>query len=270
MLRVLVVEDEDIIRKGFIHTVDWTDMECAIIGEARNGKEGLDKIQELKPNIVFTDIMMPKMSGMEMLEAAKGVCDFKSVILTSYSEFEYAQKAINLKVFDYLLKPVDEEALRKVVEKMKIEIYEQHTYNTLMENTKVGSKTSLIDLEFYIQKNEKNPYVEKTLQMIKTQYDKKLTVEKIADELGVSGSYLSRKFKEETSQTFLDILHKYRLQKAIELLSEGTYKVYEVSDKTGFSEYKYFCQVFKKYIGSTPTEFVKHKGVVIQKGMKER
>lgn len=266
MLRVLVVEDEEIIRKGFIHTVDWTSMECVIVGEAKNGKEGLEKIKELQPDIVFTDIIMPKMNGIEMIEEAKKDYEFKSVILTSYSEFEYAQKAIKLKVFEYLLKPVEEDALQKVVEKIRGEIYEERTINTLKMNTKDKSEVELINLEFYIQKQGTNPYVEKALDIIRSRYVEKLTIELVADEIGVSGSYLSRKLKEEVAQTFLEILHKHRLQKAVELLNEGIYKVYEVSEKTGFSEYKHFCQVFKKYIGSAPTEFIKQQGIVVRKG----
>ena len=92
MLRVLVVEDEEIIRKGFIHTVDWTGMECVIVGEARNGKEGLEKIQELRPDIVFTDIIMPKMNGIEMLEAAKDEYEFNKKPLS----LEYLSIFLNL------------------------------------------------------------------------------------------------------------------------------------------------------------------------------
>ena len=269
MLKVLIVEDEDMIRKGLIHTLDWTSMGCIIVGEARNGQEGLEKIQELRPDIVFTDIIMPKMTGIQMLEAAKSIGDFKSIILTSYSEFEYAQKAINLKVYGYLLKPVDEEALKNIVEKMRREIYEQRTYSNWLEKTKDKSEIQLSNLEIYIERQEaSNPYVEKTLSIIKTNYNHKLTIEGIAEELGVSSSYLSRKLKEETSQTFLEILHKCRLQKAIELLNEGTHKVYEISDMTGFNEYKHFCQVFKKYTGIAPTEFVKGEGLLIQKSVK--
>lgn len=266
MLKVLIVEDEDMIRKGLIHTVDWTSMGCTIVGEAKNGKEGLEKIQELNPDIIFTDIIMPKMTGIEMLEQAKEMGDFKSVILTSYSEFEYAQKAINLQVSNYLLKPVDEDELSSVVEKMKKEIYDRRTYSTLLEKTKDKGEIRFNDLDIYIeQKESSNPYVSRVLNIIKSEYKHKLTIETVAEELGVSSSYLSRKLKEEMSQTFLEILHKYRLQKAIELLNEGIYRVYEVSDMTGFNEYKHFCQVFKKYIGIAPTEFMKNKELVIQK-----
>ena len=79
----------------------------------------------------------------------------------------------------------------------------------------------------------------------------------------MSASYLSRKFKDATGQTFLEILMRYRIQKAICLLKKGIYRVYEVSDLTGFSDYKNFCVVFKKYTKTSPTEFIKHSGWII-------
>ena len=114
MLKVLIVEDEDIIRKGLAYTMDWMSMGCVIVGEASNGKEGIEKILEFEPNIVLVDIMMPYIDGMEMIRRTIDKVPYKSVILTSYAEFSYAQEAIGLKVSDYLLKPVDQDELRKV------------------------------------------------------------------------------------------------------------------------------------------------------------
>lgn len=79
----------------------------------------------------------------------------------------------------------------------------------------------------------------------------------MAEKLDISVTYLNKKLKEETSSTFLDLLNRYRVTKAGELLQTGRYKVYEVSDMTGFSDYKHFCAVFKKYTGTAPTGFVK-------------
>ena len=100
---------------------------------------------------------------------------------------------------------------------------------------------------------------------IKENYHQKISIENIADKLGVSVSYLSRKFKEQTSQTFLDVLNKYRIQKAIELLHTSKYRVYEISDLTGFSDYKHFCCVFKKYTQTAPTEFAKNSSFIVHK-----
>ena len=99
--------------------------------------------------------------------------------------------------------------------------------------------------------------IQQVLAGTKERYYQKISIETFSEELGVSSSYLSRKFKEATGQTYLDFLNRYRVQQAVRLLEKGTYKVYEVSDMTGFSDYKYFSSVFKKYTDSSPSDFVK-------------
>ena len=120
MYRVLIVEDEDIIRKGIAYTMDWMSMDCVIAGEAANGKEGVEKILELRPDIVVADIMMPYMNGIEMIRSTKDQVPYKSILLTSYAEFSYAKQAIDLKVSDYLMKPVEEEEIRKAKRNRKL------------------------------------------------------------------------------------------------------------------------------------------------------
>ena len=129
MYKVIIVEDEDIIRKGIAYTMDWTSMGCTIVGEAASGEEGLSKISELNPDIVLLDIMMPGMDGIAMIRKAKedGIGDFKSVILTSYAEFDYAKKAIDLDVSAYLMKPASEEEIKKRIKKI-IEEIEKRMY----------------------------------------------------------------------------------------------------------------------------------------------
>jgi two-component system response regulator YesN len=266
MLKVLIVEDESIIRKGLIHAVDWLKLNCIIVGEAGDGVEGLKLIEEQRPDLVITDIKMPVMGGIEMLEKALKEHRFHSIILTSYSEFEYAKQAISLKVFEYLLKPVDEEKLVSLIESIKREIEQEKVFGNIIEKAKAVNKINLVDLDIYIfSGNKTNHYVSEALKQIKLNYHKKISIESIANDLNVSSSYLSRKFKETTSQTFLDILNKHRVQKAAELLNTGKYKVYEISDMTGFSDYKHFCNVFKKYTQISPTEFTRSISCIIQK-----
>lgn len=253
MYRVLIVEDEDIIRKGIAYTMDWVSMGCTIIGEASNGREGVEKIEELKPDIVLADIMMPVMDGIEMIRKAQETSDFKAIIMTSYADFEYAKKAIDLGVSAYLMKPVDGDELKKSVEKLAQEIEKD---NQLMQLSEKMKKADDLDTVF-IKSGKENDYVQQVLDATKERYSEKISLETFSEELGVSSSYLSRKFKEATGQTYLDFLNKYRVQQAVKLLETGTYKVYEVSDLTGFSDYKYFSSVFKKYTDSSPSDFVK-------------
>ena len=252
MYRVLIVEDEDIIRKGIAYTMDWMGMGCTIAGEAANGREGLEKIKELNPDIVLADIMMPVIDGIEMIRKAKENNSFKSIILTSYADFDYAKQAIDLDVSAYLMKPVDERELKKNVEKIISEIEKEQEYQKFAEKKKSTEEIS----EVFIKTDKENDYVQHVLDVTKERYADKISIESFSEELGVSASYLSRKFKESTGTGFLDFLNKYRVQQAIKLLETGKNKVYEVSDLTGFTDYKHFNTVFKRYTGTAPSEFI--------------
>lgn len=255
MLKLLIVEDEDIIRKGLAYTIDWMSLGYIVAGEAANGEEGLDMILQLKPDVVLADIMMPKMNGIEMIRKARAEVQFQSVLLTSYAEFEYARQAIELKTFEYLMKPVAVEELTKVMEKLKVEITQNQEKELLLNQKKAGIDTE----KFMTAKSYENVYVQKTVNHIKEHYQEKLSIEGISEKLGVSSSYLSRKFKEDTGHTYLDFLNMYRVQQAVKLLDEGIYRVYQISDMTGFTDYKHFCAVFKRYTNTSPTEFIKQK-----------
>ena len=252
MYRVLIVEDEDIIRKGIAYTMDWVGMGCTIVGEAANGREGLEKIKELNPDIVLADIMMPVMDGIEMIKKAKEECSFKSIILTSYADFNYAKQAIDVGVSAYLTKPVDEDELREDVAKIISEIEKEHELLQIAEKKKTSDEFE----EIFIKSGRDNEYIQRVLEATKERYSEKISIEGFSDEFGVSASYLSRKFKEATGTGYLDFLNKYRVQQAIKLLETGKYKIYEVSDLTGFTDYKHFNTVFKRYTGEAPSEFL--------------
>lgn len=255
MLKIVIVEDEDIIRKGLAYTIDWVSMGYVVAGEAANGEEGLEAIISLQPDVVIADIKMPKMDGITMLQKALEIRNFKSLILTSYAEFEYARKAIELQVSDYILKPVNEQELAHTMKRLREEIMKEHEALLVFEN-----RDSDLDMEYYIQlARSENQYVAGTVGIIREKYAEKLSIESIADEMGISPSYLSRKFKDITGHTFLDFLNKYRVQQAVGLLNAGQNKVYEISDLTGFSDYKHFCSVFKKYTLMSPTGFIKQR-----------
>lgn len=258
MIKILIVEDEDFIRKGLIGTFDWVGSDCVVVGEAQDGQEGLEKIISLKPQVVITDIRMPKMNGIEMVRNAKETNEFEVLILSSYSEFSYAKDAIDLKVFDYILKPIDDEYLKEALRKIKKQLEDKYLFNKFKESIKDVKSISLISQENYSTGALTDKYTEKIIEYIIKNYNKKISIEDFAEMYNVSPSYLSRTFKAQTHHTFHDFLNKYRIQKSIELLDSGKYKVYEVSYMVGFSEYKYFCSVFKKYMKYSPIEFLKN------------
>ncbi|WP_053365194.1 response regulator transcription factor [Bacillus sp. FJAT-27245] len=255
MISALIVEDEQIIRKGLIYTMDWKGMRTEIIGEASNGKEGLEKIIGLKPDVVITDIKMPIMSGIEMVEQALNHHDFETIILSSYSDFEYTKKSIQLQVFDYLLKPVDEDALKEVMFSL---------YDRLEKRKRQSLLTNRVDVEtlaamFFPNQDsisDYTPYTRRLIESIKERYSEKISLEELAAEMGVSPSYLSRVFKKDTNGTFHHYLNQERIRKSIPLLLSNNYMIYEIAELAGFNDYKQYNSVFKKYTGFSPTEFI--------------
>lgn len=117
-MRILIVEDEIKIRMGISRLIS-AHTQHTVVGEAKNGKEGLEMISRFHPELVISDIRMPVMDGLEMLqESVKmgNTCHF--VILSGYSEFEYAQTAIRYGVDDYLLKPLAPEDVTQLLDKI--------------------------------------------------------------------------------------------------------------------------------------------------------
>lgn len=269
LLSVVIVEDEEIIRKGLMLAIGWLELGCVIAGSARDGQEGLELIERVRPDIVLADIKMPRMSGLKMVEKALEKCRFHSIILTSYSEFDLARAAVHLGVADYLLKPVDEDELRQAIDRIRKKITYTSKYDLLEQIAQEHILSDCGDWKiFECAKNSVDPYVRRTYEIIKKQYSEKIGIHAVAQELGVSASYLSRKLRGSLNITFVDLLNQYRVKMALQLLNQGTLRIYEISDQLGFSEYKHFCSVFKKYTNVTPTEFVKNGGVTIVEARK--
>lgn len=242
MYKVLVVEDEERIRKGLLFLTDWLKAGCAVAGEAADGKEGLAKIETLQPDIVITDIKMPFLDGIAMLEAGQKKCVFEAIVLSGYGEFSYAQKAVSLGVTEYLLKPLDFALLAQALQKC--------CAKRAARRAAAPCQSQPLRLPSRASK-----HVARLLARIQSAYAKKLLLSELSEEYGVSATHLNAQFKKETGYTFNDFLNRFRIQRAAELLQSGGLRIYEAAAAVGFADYKYFTQVFKKYTGCSPGHF---------------
>ncbi len=258
MIKIVIVEDEEIIRRGLALSIDWLDMGCTVSGMAKDGREGLELILSDKPDIVITDIRMPKLSGIEMLYEARKRVTVYSIILTSYAEFDYAKSAIELGVSEYILKPVDDQELKSAIRRISVEIKKRRKYEKIEALTRERDVSTEYAYRLCARAGDSmDRYIRKTYKIIQDEYNQKLNIGKVADRIGISRSYLSRKLKQELGTSFVDLLNQFRIQQAIILLNEDKYMIYEISDRVGFSDYKHFCMVFKKYISVSPSEYQK-------------
>lgn len=122
-LRVVIADDEPKVCVVVQKCIHWDELELELTGIAHNGKDLLDRILETKPDLVVTDIDMPEMNGLELIETVrKSDIDCKFIIISGYRQFEYAHKALKNNVEDYLLKPIDEQELNESLERLKMTI----------------------------------------------------------------------------------------------------------------------------------------------------
>jgi len=123
MLNVMIVDDEEMIRRGLRHLIDWEAFGCIIVAEAENGVEALEMAIGLKPHIMIIDVRMPLLNGLELIDWLRiDLPETKFVILSGYGEFEYAKEAIDKGVYAYLLKPVNQSMLEEMLSKVSQEL----------------------------------------------------------------------------------------------------------------------------------------------------
>lgn len=259
MYKVLIVEDEDIIRKGLSFLINWEKVGCVVAGEAADGEEGLAMIKRLHPDIVICDIRMPVLGGLDMLTASIKQYGYQAILLTGYGEFAYAQKAISLGVREYLLKPVDFDKLNTCIQKIVEEFEEKKKVKEQLITAIQGiEKESLLCSKWLAPGSTKNRLVESVLSYIRENYAQKLSLSEIAEQNNITPSYLIAKFKAATGYTVNDFLNRYRIMQALERMQRPNNRmhIYEIADEVGFSDYKYFIKVFKKYIGHSPNRFL--------------
>ena len=378
--QVLLVDDELIYLQYLQKMIDWEILGCEICGCAQNGEEAIRMVEDRKPDIVFIDINMSQMDGLEACAALREKkCGAKVIIMTAFNEFSFAHRAIKLNVFDYLLKPFDEEefewiAVGNVVDgienlqktyqdaqmvrenRVKLvgpvncfeDVQQLHSEITLMNTSDVNllikafemkeydkvdqmiekmfalSKNQMFSFQYviatyyslvtgiygYYHYNEENNLtdmigtqanlvseigmcsttqqmldivrnyvyeafsdcmnvrvgskkeilVAKIEQYLQQHYaEKSLSVNQIAEHLYFENSYIRRVFKMQTGKTIIQRLEEIRIEKARELLAEGTYKNSEVAELTGYCDQYYFSKRFKLFCGCSPSEYQKRE-----------
>lgn len=247
MYRIIVVEDEATVRRGIVLTIDWNELGCVVVGEAANGTEGVELASRLNPDIIITDVKMPRMDGVEMIQQLRNSgCKSKFIILTAYGDFRYAQSALRLGVSDYLLKPLKDGDLEGAIRNITCLLA-----NAVSVDSGVPDTPKLLEAV----PRSLSKYVQDALSFIHKHYSEDINISTVAGNLGISEGYLSRMFKKETDYTFTNYLIFYRIKLAMELLKDYRVKVYEVAYQVGYSDTTYFSAQFKKIVGVAPSEY---------------
>ena len=239
MYRVMIIDDEMSARRLLQVSIDWQSLDMELAGEAASGIEAINIIDELRPDIVFVDISMPFMNGIEFIEiATKRYTDLVIIILTGFDEFEYARQCVRLHVVEYMLKPFVRQEVIEVLTRIK-ENLDKHNTRT----QEIGQDITPSAIEQIMQ------YLRDSIT------DSNINLTSVAQHFGFNPSYLSRKFKQETGKSFVEFLIKCRMERAIELAGTSK-KMFCTANAVGIPDPNYFGRCFKKYTGVSYSEYV--------------
>ena len=247
MYRVVLVDDEQIILQGLQRAFPWAEYDCEVAGVAMDGQEGLKLIREVKPDLLLTDICMPNMDGLTMIAALKSAFPAMQVaVLTAYRDFDYAQKALNLGVCRYLLKPSNMEQLREAISTMKARLDEAPPAPSALEPEAEPAESS----------GEAGAFIARAaMDYIRQHYTEHLTLSDVADHVYVSQWHLSKLINRHLQQSFLDIINTLRVERAKELLADPACRVHDIAALVGYSDVAHFSRIFKKHTGQSPLDY---------------
>lgn len=241
MSGILIVEDEDIERDFLKLIVEKEVGDSYEIWSCVTGNQAIELARRHRPSIIFMDILIPEKDGLTALKIIKEFLpEVKAIILSAFSDFSYAQKAIELNVNKYLLKPADPAEIIR-------------TLNELVESDE--------SLELAIQDSDNSQhyqsFIKGAIQFIEARYTEPLTLEMTSAHVFMTPQYFSRVFKKEVGLSYTDYVNNLRIKYACRLLKETDYPSYRISSECGFNDPSYFNRVFYKQMNITPIKYRK-------------
>lgn len=245
MFKVVIAEDEHLIRQELVMMIDWKSLNLQVAGEAEDGQQALELVHAVKPQLLITDIRMPALDGISLIRKLKGQMDMEFLIISALTEFDCALQAIKLGVADYIMKPIDEnvmfQTLQKIVARLDVPQEQEapgQAGDKCLSPRQVG-----------------NHYMQKALEYVQNNFAKDLTVGMVANHLHISDGYLSKLFVKYAGMRFSEYLNYYRVSKSIDALQKTDLKIYEIAEMTGYKDYRHFSFVFKSIMGISPNQY---------------
>jgi len=239
-----VAEDEERMRDYLSRKVPEFDPHFECVGTAADGEDAADLVESRMPDLLVTDIRMPVLGGLELVDRIRRTNpDLRIVIVSGYSEFEYARRAIELGVDEYILKPVDLESLRETLRRVRIRLESsagQIDAEFGPDGVRPGEADLVRSVSLYLQENYRQPY----------------SLERLAETFGYKTAYLLRLYRKTTGSTPTQDLIHLRIDKAKRLLvGHPELEVKQVAIAVGYEDPLYFSRLFKRETGLNPTAF---------------
>lgn len=246
-MKLCIIDDEPWALRDIMTIVNWASYGFSDIQGFENAVSALNYIRTNNPEVVITDVRMPGMTGLELINIChKEGLEPVFAVISAYAEFEYARQAVECGATSYILKPIKPQTVKELAVKLVSEAEKKKkqkdvTSNVLQDHTPIGQIIEYVDHH----------------------YTDQLTLEGLADTYGFSLSHLSRTFKKKAGVSFVEYVTKLRIDYASTLLRETEMSMMQISQACGFQDYFHFSKVFRRKTSLSPSEF--RKGIKNEK-----
>ncbi len=255
-MNLLIADDELLIRNGLL-SLDWKGIGITDVYAAGNGDEAKDLILSMPVDIAILDIRMPGMTGLELAGMIKKYSlDTAVILLTGFSEFEYARQAIQSDVYEYLLKPFRPREILDCVEQVKRKLEEKRYQAQIIREHEEISGSFDIQTQIRNHFSKAAGITAEIISDMAESFGEPVSLGDFADKYHFSSNYISKKVKQETGYSFMEILLAVRLTNAAQYLLEGE-RINQACLQAGFNDQRYFSQVFKRVFDLSPSDFKK-------------
>jgi len=278
MKRILIVDDEPMVLQVLKKLIEEKNGFYTVVGEARHGKQALQLIeQNVSPDIVLTDIYMPIMDGLDLIESiSRDYPHISVVVLSVYSDYIKVREAFCRGAVDYLLKTnLSSENIFRVLDQISVNVHisekikkhdilprHQKVITASEQNTLTLRRNEVTLLDFSNSKEMQLSYQRKIIlkakSYIQNNINRPLTLHVVADSVNISPNYLSYLFPKVIGKRFVEYITEVRIETAKQLMmSKPDVKIYEVAHMSGYCSMEHFSRTFKKITGISPLVYKK-------------
>lgn len=247
MYSVIIVDDEKHCIIDLQKTVTWEIYGYRVVETFSVPEEAEAAILGFQPDIVFVDIRMPRIDGLTLIQNLRKMkYEGEFVIVSGYDDFKYTKEAIQAGVFDYCLKPIDEEEVIEILRRIskKLKMKKDDTEDESVEALEATASSKLFT---------------KIVEYLYMNIHKKISVQDICSEFSISKTYCNKLFRKYKDISFNTFMNEMRIEIACKLLKETDFSVQKVAEKVGIMDYYYFSKKFKSVMGLTPTQYRKQE-----------
>lgn len=254
MKNILIVDDEKFIRLGLRTLITRSKLCTGEILEAKNGAEAVELLRTTEFDLIFSDIKMPILDGLELMKTIQqeSLSQANLVIISGYDDFSFAVEAMRSGACEYLLKPVEREAVQGVLERREAQLEEE----SLQGLKSIDLPTDKDAPQDKLQK------IQSAVEFIQNHYHEDINMAVVSNEVSMNYTFFSETFKESTGKSFVEYLKFVRISMAKKLLRSSSIPISQVAFQVGFKDDKHFSKTFKLETGQTPSEYKKQHQAV--------